>query len=110
MTALNPHKILLTRGDLPLVPDQPVAYSRILGPITGVWRDGAWRAPPVEPRRTAHARIISSMLLFATLGALRLNTRGASVILGKLRELERAVRQVRNKTALQLGRRPPGHS
>ena len=100
--------LLLTRGDMPLVPDRPVAYSRILGPVTGVWRNGEWQAPPAEPRRAAHARLISSILVLATLGMLRLSTRGASVMLDQLHQLERAVREARNKTALAWGHRPPG--
>ena len=96
---------LLTRGDAMLVPDPPVEQLRILGPVTGVWREGRWTALDGPPRRSLRARSVARLALWAAIGTLSLSPRSATRVLGLLHRAERALRRA---SVWMAGRRVSG--
>jgi hypothetical protein len=68
-------KHLIARGDATLVPDPPIAFDHVLGPVTGVWQAGEWKAPAAAWRRSAHARVLRAVLAALALAAMYLSPR-----------------------------------
>ena len=84
---------VLTRGDSRLVPDPPVAYVRILGPVTGLWKDGRWTEVSGMRRRSLRGRILSSLLLLIARSMLYLSPYATAILLARLHRLEGALRR-----------------
>ena len=77
---------VLTRGDATLVPDPPVAYAHILGPVSraaeGVAPLVAPSVAPIAlPVRSVHAAVVSWLLLRATIGLLHLGPAPTTTVL-----------------------------
>jgi hypothetical protein len=86
---------VLTRGDAPLAPDAPVAEESILGPVTGVQRDGLWVPVDGRPWQTLRARVVRRLLLTLVAGVLRVSPRVAQRLARVLHRSEGALRTVR---------------
>jgi hypothetical protein len=91
---------LLTRGDAPLAPDEPVAEDAILGVVTGVDRDGQWVPPGPRPWQTQRARLARRLLLLLVAGGLWISPRVAQGLALALRRSEGAARAVRTRRRL----------
>jgi hypothetical protein len=52
--------VVLTRGDHRVLCDPPTREDQILGVVTALWQEGAWRAPGTEPDRGAAIRSVSA--------------------------------------------------
>ncbi len=83
---------VLTRGDATLVPDPRLQQVRILGPVTGVWREGRWTALCGAPRLSFRARIVARLVLRAAMGTLYLSPRAIASMFTLFKRTERAFR------------------
>jgi hypothetical protein len=92
---------LLTRGDAALVPDPPIDEACILGAVTAIRREQGWTAPGGRAEVSFPARVITSVVLVAVVGLLRLHPRAAAAFITCL---HRAARPLRRGAR----RRPPG--
>ncbi len=99
--------LMLTRGDAPCVPDEPVTHAQILGPVTGVLRDGRWDAPHGAPRRSLRARIVSATLLLGATALLYLSPRATARLLARLHRWEGVVRNAKSRRFLRREPVPP---
>lgn len=99
---------VLTRGDVPVVPDPPVAHEQILGQVTAVWREGRWTEPSSVPKRSLRARMVSSFLLWVATGMLYLSPRATAIVLTLLHRSERVFRIARARGLRLREPVPPG--
>ena len=100
---------VLTRGDAPLVPDAPVPQARILGRVSGVFKDGDWLAPGSAAPRSLRARVLSTGIVRVATLLLYLSPGLTARLLARLSRLEGALRLARNRQ--HLGPAPaPGRS
>jgi len=80
---------LITQGDGMLLPDMPVERAAVLGAVTAVHSDGAWRpvqAPPVRPGRE---RALSFVVFAAGATLLEIHPPLARWFLSRLNAAER---------------------
>lgn len=99
---------LITLGDATLVPDPPVVHSRILGPVTGVWRDGGWMPPSGPLRRSLRARVARALSLAAAVGGLYLSPRASAWALAVLHRGAGALRAALAHGGRRQAQGPPG--
>lgn len=83
---------LLARGDATVVPDPPVPLACILGPVSGVWRDGAWAKPFPVPSFSWRSRMAANLVFAASRFMLALSPRLAESGLMRLHRAERFAR------------------
>lgn len=72
---------LLARGDATQVPDPPVAHEHVLGPLTGVWRNGEWAAADGPMRQSWSGRTLCALVAAVAVGALYVSPRAAARLL-----------------------------
>lgn len=79
---------LLTRGDANLVPDAPIAASRVLGPVTGRQRGDTWIPVPDRQRGSARGRLARWLVLLAATAAFELAPKPAAALVTRLQSLD----------------------
>ena len=69
---------LIARGDATLVPDPPVEFNHVLGPVTGVWCAGGWTPPAGPGPRSALARVVRTLLAALAIAGMYLSPRATA--------------------------------
>ena len=93
--------LVLTCGDAPIVPDQPVSQDQILGRVSGVFQNGGWIGPGEISRRSLRARMLRAVIQWSTTALLYLSPGLTAMLLSGLHRWEGAVRQARSRRALR---------
>jgi hypothetical protein len=86
----NARRYLLTQGDSQTIPDFPVEWVSILGPVIAVEHDGIWSAVP--PARIARRRTLRRLLLWILAAALEVHpslSAGLAISMWKARAVYR---------------------
>lgn len=91
--------LILTRGDVMIVPDPPLAPARVLGRVVGVRVGEVWRPVGGPTPRRLPARAAARLAQWVTRATLRLGPAWTSAVLGLLRRCEGALRWARARRA-----------
>ena len=93
--------LILTRGDAPIVPDQPVSATQVLGRVTRVFQDGCWVEPGAIAPGSLRARMVSATIIWTATVLLHLSPGLTAVLLARLHRWEGVVRQARSQRQLR---------